>query len=147
MKQVDFCHFQSSTVEKLFKSDPWRKKNDTLTFSSSLPQFFPEVILAVQFRPDSKRSWKWLSIFHLSPFSHPLIPKITRKKNFYQCPFPTISNLAQSFQGLALNLISRILQPPVQFLPAPPPPLPFLILPWSEDYAKQGMRVKGKFSG
>ena len=53
------------------------------------------------------------------------------------------SNLVKSSLGLALNIISRILQPPVLF----PPLFPFLILPPSEDYAKQGMRVKGKFSG
>lgn len=77
----------------------------------------------------------------VTPFL-PLDSKNKEEKLFAYLP-PSL-NLVKSFLGLALNIISRILQPPVLF---PPLFFPFLILPWSEDYVKQGMRVKGKFSG
>lgn len=141
--------FSLSYAEKTFQIRPL--ESDTLTFSSSLPQFsslksFWHHNLELTLRPGSYGTSQSLHIFHLSPFSYPLIPKIKGEK---KPPLPIRPPLVQIwsnhswvwhwtlFQGFSSHLSYSLL---LLFFP-------FLILPRSEDYAKQGMRVKGKFSG
>lgn len=92
-----------------------------MTFSSSLPPFSPEVILAPQFRTDSS-TWL-LGDFSVSAHFPPVtlfLPLDSKNKGAKKplSPYhPPGSNLVKSFLGLALNIISRILQPPVLFPP------------------------------
>lgn len=116
-----FLTFSSSLQSFCLESPPTPPfGSDSLTLL--LSSLFLSLLLALGFKTNEGGAWGHGG---LSPL------------------YPPSSNLDKSFHGPAKNIISRILQPPVLF----PPLFPFLILPPSEDYVKQGMRVKGKFSG
>lgn len=136
--------FSLQQTEKTFQIRP--PESDILTFSSSLPQFSPEVILAPQFRTDSS-TWL-LRDFSVSAHFPPVTPFLpldskNKRKKKLSLSAPQVwiwSNHSwvwhwTLFQGFSSHLSYSLLF------------FPFLILPRSEDYVKQGMRVKGKFSG
>lgn len=137
--------FSLPQTEKTFQIRP--PESDILTFSSSLPLFSPEVILAPQFRTDSS-TWLFRDFSvstHFPPvtFFFPLDSKKRKKKKEKLSISPPVRIWSNHswvwhwtlFQGFSSHLSYSLLF------------FPFLILPRSEDYAKQGMRVKGKFSG
>lgn len=105
-----FCLF---TEKELFKSDEWHF--DIFIFLATVfPRSHSTTTIYSWLLDLALRGLLSLHIFHLSPFSYPLIPKKRRNLSLYQ---PTSLNLVKSFLGLALNIISRILQPPVLFPP------------------------------
>lgn len=101
-----------------FKSDLRR-----VTFWRFHPSSSPtppslEVIPVAQFSTDFL-TWLLRDTFKACHpfFPHLLIPKIKRLEKPLSAYRPPRSNLLKSFLALALNIISRILQPPVLFPP------------------------------
>lgn len=80
----------------------------------------------------------------VTPFSSPLDSK---NKKVRETPLSLSAPSLKSPQIVPGSGIEHYFKDSPATCPIPSSFFPFLILPRSEDYAKQGMRVKGKFSG